>query len=227
MLHIEKRLEKLERKIRLYQFAFVSIILLGGLITITAFKKNTVPDLIQAKEFQVVDDDGKVFVSIKKGYGSGDIAVYNLIGTDIIHLLKSDAGTGVILTRNGNGNFACRLAGYTDGGGKLEIYNSKDKIADEIGYNTADAGYVALSSENGNKMIEMTSSNSGNGVYNSYDDKGNNIIIMGGTSQHDGTINFFNRNRYKICALGGDDNANGALNIYNSYGQNQNGVWPK
>jgi hypothetical protein len=204
MLTLEKRLEKLEKKLRIYQFAFMAIILAGGFLVITAFnKKVPVPDLIQAKEFQVVDDQGKTFISLKKDYDAGSIKVYNTEGTALIDLY-STAGTGAILTKTQTGKFACYIGAYNTGAAYIKIYNINEKAVDEIGSTSNDYGYVGVNNTNEDNILSITT-----------------------TSYGDGIVSVYNRYKNRICVLGPDNYGNGLLNILNSSGQNMNGIWPK
>ncbi|HYM94780.1 MAG TPA: hypothetical protein VET23_11620, partial [Chitinophagaceae bacterium] len=115
---LEKRLEKLERRVRSYQLTFIGIIIAAGFLIITAFgNKNAAPDLIQAKEFQVVNDQGRVLVSLRSDGNAGNINLYDGTGADFINLLSSAAGTGIIVTKNKKGDIACRLTHYNDDAG--------------------------------------------------------------------------------------------------------------
>lgn len=204
MSNLEQRLEKLEKKLRIYQFAFIAIILVSGFFIVSAFnKKAPVPDLIQAKEFQVVDDQGNTFVSLKKDYDAGTILVYNSSGIPLIDMY-STAGTGAVLTKTQNGKYACYMGAYNTGAGQIKVYNIDEKAADEIGSTTNNYGYVGVNNTNQDNILSITT-----------------------TSNGDGIVSVYNRYKNRICVLGPDDYGNGVLNVLNSSGQNMNGVWPK
>ena len=85
MSTIETRLLKLERKLRFYQLGITVILIGAGFFVVTAFNnRNAAPDLIQAKEFQVVDANGKVLISLKKDNSAGNIKMYTQTGSNIV-----------------------------------------------------------------------------------------------------------------------------------------------
>ncbi|MBS1931762.1 MAG: hypothetical protein JST72_11790 [Bacteroidetes bacterium] len=207
MSNLEQRMEKLEKKLRLYQIAFISILLAGGFLVVSGFnKKNQVPDLIQAKAFQVVDDQGRALVSLKKdnNNNAGNIRLYDQNGTTLLDIYQNDAGAGALLLKSKNSKNTCYIGSYNNGSGQIKVYNSNEKAVDEIGSTTSDNGYFGVNNFEGNNILSVTSSKNADGI-----------------------VSVFNRNKNRICVLGPDDNGNGVLNVLNSSGQNMNGVWPK
>ena len=205
MSTLEQRMEKLEKKLRIYQLAFISILLAGGFFIVSGFnKKNQVPDLIQAKGFQVVDDQGRALVSLKGYDNAGNIRIYDQNGTTLLEAYQNDAGAGAIITKSKDSKYACYVGSYTNGAGQIKVYNSSEKAVDEIGSTISDYGYLGV-----NNAAES------------------NILSISSTSNGDGVVSVSNRYKNRICILGPDDNGNGLLNVMNSSGQNMNGVWPK
>ncbi len=205
MSNLEKRMEKLEKKLRFYQIAFVSILLAGGFMIMTGFnKKNQVPDLIQAKGFQVVDDQGRALVSLKSDGTAGNVLLYDQSGTALVEMYRASSGTGALLTKSQDAKYACYIGAYNNGAGQIKVYNSNQKAVDEIGSTTTEYGYFGVNNSDENNILSITS-----------------------TSNGDGIVSVFNRYKNRIGVLGPDDNGNGLLNILNSSGQNMNGVWPK
>jgi hypothetical protein len=205
MSTLEQRMQKLEKKLRLYQLAFIAILLAGGFLVISGFnKKNQVPDLIQAKGFQVVDDQGRALVSLKSYDNAGNIRIYDQNGTTLLEAYQNDAGVGSIITKSRDSKYACYVGSYNNGAGQIKIYNSNGKGVDEIGSTVSDYGYFGV-----NNAAENT------------------ILSVSSTANGDGVVSVFNRYKNRIAILGPDDYGNGVLNIMNSSGQNMNGVWPK
>jgi hypothetical protein len=206
MLTIEKRLAGLERKVRAYQLSLLTIVLIATLATVLAYNKKTpVADVVQAKEFQVVDDRGNVLVRLKKDGSAGDLTVLNTKGTELVQLTSSTAGSGAVIGYGKEGNLIYRFIGDDGGGGAMDVYNSNGKVAGAMGATDVNSGYLLINNGEGNKLIHMTYGNSSKG----------------------GVLNIYNRNNSRICTLGSDPDNNGVLNVYNSQGQNMNGVWPK
>jgi hypothetical protein len=205
MSTLEQRMTKLEKKLRIYQIACISILLAGGFLVVSGFnKKNQVPDLIQAKGFQVVDDQGRALVSLKSTANAGNISLYDPNGTTLVQIYQNDAGAGAILTQTKYSKYACYMGSYNNGAGQIKVYNSNEKAVDEIGSTVSDYGYFGV-----NNAAENT------------------ILSVSSTANGDGVVSVFNRYKNRIGILGPDDYGNGLLNIMNSSGQNMNGVWPK
>ena len=205
-LQIESRLNKLESSVKVYRIILLSIVSVIAVVVMLSFnEKATAPDVLQAKEFQVVDDYGKVYISLKKDYDAGMFNLYDSKGTKLLSLLASDGGAGTIIGRDSYGKKTYRLINVQGGGGSLAIYNSNETIADELTITDKNTGYLAVNNAEGNKMLLMTyGSGSSSGIFSVYNNANN-----------------------RICVLGSDVNSNGVLNVYNSYGASMNGVWPK
>lgn len=205
MTTLEQRMEKLEKRLRFYQIAFIAILLAGGFFIVSGFnKKSQVPDLIQAKGFQVVDDQGRALVSLKNGGTAGEIAIYDQAGTKLLNFYRTSSGTGGIITKSQNNRFACYIGAYTNGSGQIKVYNTQEKAVDEIGSTTSDNGYFGVMNNKETEILSITS-----------------------TANSDGIVSVYNRFKNRIAVLGPDDNGNGVLNVLNSSGQNMNGLWPK
>ncbi|HSU27349.1 MAG TPA: hypothetical protein VLJ68_03145 [Chitinophagaceae bacterium] len=153
MSDIEKRLLKLESKLRIYQIAFIGLLLGTGFMFLTGFgKKPVATDLVQAKEFQVVNDNGKVLMSLKKdSTGGGRISIYNNSGVNVLMMHSAikggrmsitahDGNSGIVaaITEDNHGvlnvynkwnNRICALGGDAKGGGVLNVYdNASEKM---------------------------------------------------------------------------------------------------
>ena len=152
MSTIEKRVEKLESKLRFYQLAFIATIFVAGFFIFTAFKNNVAPDLIQAKEFQVVDDNGKVLVSMKKDTtGGGHVNIYNQAGTSVLYMNAGYQGGRIALSDN-NGNSGMVAAITDEGHGVLNVYNKFNKRINAVGGDAGGNGVVNVYNNAGEKM---------------------------------------------------------------------------
>jgi hypothetical protein len=205
-LQIESRFNRLERSVKIYRIILLSIASVIAVVAILSFnKKTTSQDVLQAKEFQVVDDYGTVYMSLKRDGDAGEFNLYNSKGTKLISLLSSDGGAGTIIGRDNYGKKTYRLINVKGGGGSLAIYNANETIADELTITDKNTGYLEVNNSEGNKMLLMTY----------------------GSGSSSGIFSVYNNSNNRICVLGSDANSNGVLNVYNSSGSNLNGVWPK
>ena len=138
------------RTLKRIVYGFGCLLVAG--IVVGATTLQTVPDVIRAKVFQVVNDDGVVVASFKarnRGKGAGVLAINNKEG-EIKALLSVDeeggrllltnkggaliAGLGVdkyggmLGIRNKDGKSVAVLLADKNGNGKLEIQNGKGKV---------------------------------------------------------------------------------------------------
>ncbi|HYC40746.1 MAG TPA: hypothetical protein VEB63_09675 [Chitinophagaceae bacterium] len=202
---VEQRLQRLEKRLRVYQYGFLVIILLGGFFMVTAFKKPGAADIIKAKEFQVVDDYGRVLMSLREDSDAGQLDMYNSSGTRLLTFTTSDGGAGTIIGRDASGKKIYRMINVKGGGGSMCVYNTNEAIASEISITDRNTGYMEINNTNGNNMLVCTyGTNSSSGIFSVYND-----------------INT------RICVLGSDATGNGVLNVLNRSGGGMNGVWPK
>ena len=205
-LQIESRLNKLEHSVNVYRIILLLILSAIAVVFLISFNnKTTAPDILQAKEFQVVDDNGKVYISLKKDIDAGQFILFDKRGTKLLSLMASGDGAGTFIGRDTYGKKIYRLINVKGGGGSLSIYNANEIVADELTVTDKNTGYLGVNNSEGNKMLQMTyGSGSSSGIFTVYNNANN-----------------------RICVLGSDVNSNGVLNVYNSYGEAMNGVWSK
>ena len=99
-------------------------LLVAGLV-VSATSLQTVPDVIQAKKFEVVNDEGKVVASFYANMGGGMLSFSNKDG-EVVAGLGSDEvnGGGVLGINNKDGK---RVAGIhaDENGGVARVFNNK------------------------------------------------------------------------------------------------------
>lgn len=228
MSTLEQRMLKLERRLRMYQIVFAAIIIAGSFFVLTAFnKKTTAPSLIQAKEFQVVDDNGKVLISLKKNVDAGNIKIFDEKGSNIIEMKNSDGGTGVIATKNKKGNLACQLTSYKDdqgiddGSGRILVYNIDGKVVGEMGSSSNASGIFSVKNSDGIKISELGSTVGGGGWVGVYNNDGKEVGEMSMTDGKTGYIGLNNSNGSTLFKVTYTSGTNGAwMGLYNSNGKN-------
>ena len=109
------------------------LVVVGGLLAATTVR--SVPDVIQAKTFEAVDGQGKVFVRISGSSNKPDsigsrqlggiITTHNIQGETLILMGMNDRGSGAIQTMNNKGRTLVSLATNPAGGGTLITENGK------------------------------------------------------------------------------------------------------
>jgi hypothetical protein len=193
---IEARMIKMERSLRLYRGVFILSVMLIAFLAVTSFKdKQSAPDRLQAKAFEVVDDYGNVLVKIGAYKNAGSITVYTARAKAILDILKNVDGNGAVVGYNRNEAIAYRLTGTSSGGGTMELNNG-----------------------NGKEVVYAGPTSSNGGLITIYNASGDQIVTTGQTAEQNGVINIYNRYTRRINAMGGDIDNNGVFNGWNNSG---------
>ncbi len=214
---LEQRLSLLEKRIRTYQLAFAGFIVVSIVIITMAFKnKNAYPDVVQAKSFQVVDDNGHVAVELNMDDGDGKITTYNAAGGKLIRLYSTVDRAGSIDAYDGKGNLNFSVANTSGGGGYVAVYNDKAKEVAEMGITDNSSGYFRINDKEGNKQAYLTYTIGGGG-YLSLSNNGVESIRLS-TEQNGGRVGVYNNNNNRVAYMGAEDNGNGNIVTWNSAG---------
>ena len=128
-MSIEHRLAKLKKQNRLYRHLFIFAALVG--VALVAWgHAQPIPDLIQARQFQMVNEEGDAVVAISSTPdGSGRLDVISKAGEPIITLTKNlNSGGGGILVFNKTGNGVVQIGDDAFGHGALQVcHRSENK----------------------------------------------------------------------------------------------------
>lgn len=242
---IETRLHKLERANRLYKKIFL-LLIAGCAITLTAFRsRNTVPDVLQAKSFEVVDDQGNVMVKVSQDNGFGLVKTFNKFGKKLVNITYTTKNEGFIGVENGNDRENIRLSSSGSSGGYIGVFNtSSQKVAilsaEEAG------GYLGLCNNSGDVKVLLKSQVDAGGFLSMYNSSGYSMASLlqttGGSgdlyirnnngddrlrlsvSDAGGSMHVFNNNKTKVIDIGVTTAQNGIVNTYNTGGTYINGV---
>ena len=88
---------------------------------------RSVPDVIQAKKFEVVNDDGKVIASLYANMGGGMLSVSNKDGK-IVAGIHADENGGVARVLNNKFAGVVVISANADGDGVMMTSGSKGKV---------------------------------------------------------------------------------------------------
>jgi len=243
---IEMRLQKLEATNRRYKM--ILIIMIASFATIfMAFKSpKTVPDVIQAKRFEVVDSYGNVLAIMNQDAGKGVIKTYNTAGKKLVNLTYTTNNEGFLSLEDGNGQEMVRLTSSNDGGGGyLGIYNPSGKrtvtmcndnsggnlyISNSDGNsratmqcNSSAGGFLALYNSSGYTAVKLTQTSSGNGDFYINNYNGDERVRLS-VSASAGNFQIKNNAKTMIVEMGGTSGENGTINTYNTSGTFVQGI---
>ena len=110
----EQRINGLENQVRTLKrivYGFGCLLVAGVVVSATSLQ--TVPDVIQAKKFEVVNDEGKVIVELRNliggGVDNGMLVTRNSKGQTLVELTSNMFGHGGVVTRNEKGEITYTL----------------------------------------------------------------------------------------------------------------------
>jgi hypothetical protein len=247
MNNIEMRLQKLEATNRRYKT--ILLLMIASFATIfMAFRspKAAVPDVVQAKRFEVVDYSGNVLVTLSQDDGKGIIKTYNSLGKKLVNITYTTNEEGYFALEDGKGQETMRLSSSNDGGGGyFSIYNPSGKrtmtICNDnsggniyvgnsngdtraaIQCNSSAGGFLGLYNSSGYTAVKLTQTSSGNGdlYVNNYN--GDERVRLS-VSSSAGNFQIKNNSKTMIVELGGTNGENGTINTYNTSGTFVQGI---
>jgi hypothetical protein len=174
MENFEKRLAALEKSNVRYRIILACAFAALLYFIITSFSpKNQVPDVIQAKKFELIDDHGAVLVRLENYKGNGSVTTFKPDGNTLTDIVATKSNAGGIVVYDGNGNKNLTITDVTGGGGSFIINNSQGQKVVSIGRNTKDAGSITLYNNINNQIALITSDTNSDGVALVYNSGGN------------------------------------------------------
>ena len=146
----DTRIESLEHQVRTLKrmlFGVFGLVVVGGLLAATTLQ--SVPDVLRAKKFEVVNDEVKVVASFYANMGGGMLSVSNKDG-EVVSGLGSDEvnGGGVLGINNKDGKIVAGIHA-DENGGVARVLNNKF------------AGVVVISANADGDGVMMTSGSKG------------------------------------------------------------------
>ena len=243
---IEMRLQKLEATNRRYKIILVLMVASFATIFMAFRSPKTVPDVIQAKRFEVVDAYGNVLVNMSQDDGKGIIKTYNKEGKKLVNITYTTNQEGFVALEDGKGQETMRLSSSNEGGGGyIGIYNPLGKRTltlcnDESGgnvyvsnsegnsratvqCNSSAGGFLALYNSSGYTAIKLTQTSSGNGDLYVHNKDGDERVRLS-VSASAGNFQIKNNSKTMIVEMGGTAGENGTINTYNTSGTFVQGI---
>jgi hypothetical protein len=168
----DTRIESLETQVRTLKrmlFGVFGVVIVGGLLAATSMQ--SVPDVIQAKQFQVVNAEGTVVASFYANMGGGMLSFSNKDGEVVVGLGSDEVnGGGVLGINNKDGKPVASIYADADGG-VLGISNKDGKGVVAIGV-IAGGGVLGISNKDGKEVAGIGVIAGGDGKMMTRDSKG-------------------------------------------------------
>jgi len=225
-MNIKQRLARVERQNRIFKGLFtLAGVAVAALIFYGATKP--IPDVIQARKFEVVNEAGRAVVRIKSWELGGRILTYPATGKywPSVELAHSDNGNGLLTILNKDGKELISAGADKVGDGLIQA--RKFQVVNEAGREVVVieswefGGRIATYPAKGEyrPSVSLSHDGSGHGLLSVYDKDGNRKIYLGGNKHgNGGAIFIINEMGAPVVQLHADEYGNGMVGAYNRKG---------
>ncbi len=164
------------RTLKRIVYGACGLLLVGGLLAATSMQ--SVPDVLRAKKFEVVNDAGIPVVTLETFKEVGVISTTDSLGNLLCLILpkiKSDGvSLGSLVTMNSKGQTLVELGATTDGEGMVQTQNGKGGRLVELGATTGGTGSVTTQNGKGGILVQLIAS-PGGGMVGTFDKEGKEL----------------------------------------------------
>ncbi len=156
---VEERLERLERQNRRLKTGLASLLVVAVAAGLVGFAQpDSIPDVVEAKAFHVVGEDGTVLVKLQDSLGTGSglfgtITTLNGEGKTLV-VLRAAQGVGTVSTWNGEDQALVAL-GVAHGAGAVMTMNGEGQKLAQLGSTKDGAGAVVTYDPSGKRAAGM------------------------------------------------------------------------
>lgn len=200
---IEERLERLEGQNTILKACLVALAgvslaciflgLFGVFGGSAAPDQEPVPDIMRAKAFHVVGDDGRVLIKLEDTSGlgaslAGTITTLNGNGQELVRLTATTTGEGVVTTTNGEGQELVKLTATTDGKGVVTTTNGKGQELIRLGATKGGRGSVTTMNSEGQELVGLSATEDGRGAVTTRNGKGQELVRLTATDDGRGAV---------------------------------------
>lgn len=149
------RLRKLERSQARYRAAFLITAALAAALCMVGARRQADTNL-QAKSFEVVNDDSKVLARFSSVNGKGDFRTYRADGNPLVSVYSSSDDSGRIEVYNAEGKSVVTLSTSTTGAGSLTVNTSSGERSVIIGSTAAKDGGIWIYNAAGARIAQIS-----------------------------------------------------------------------
>lgn len=168
-MNIEGRLERVEKRLRIYQgFIAALIIFLGAVIIREAAPGaragsdlQAIPDKIRARAFEVVNAEGVIVARLSGGiFNSGDLVLNGYSKPFSVIRSVQIYGAGIafhskIIDPSVDMSQILVTIGADDRGGLFAIYNDEEKLSVGINATVGGDGEITIADRNGRPLVRI------------------------------------------------------------------------
>ena len=191
---IECRLAKIESQVR-SQRRIITLLVILLVAGISYGAITPIPEVIQARRFEVVNGDGKVVVELESWELGGKITTLSAKGLyrPSIALTHTDDGQGLLLVYNKDGKKLIYAGGGESGDGLLLVYTKDGKHLIYAGANKSGDGLLKVKSKNGNDRVAISGGLTGGGGISVLNKTGEEVVQIHADDYGMGYVGAFDR----------------------------------
>ncbi|MCB9838403.1 MAG: hypothetical protein H6813_03610 [Phycisphaeraceae bacterium] len=186
----EERICRLEKSnLRMMIFAVLASVL-AALSLFMQFQRSAgVPDVVRAKAFHVVSDEGVPVAKIESTFGLGSIDGHQF-GT--LQLLDDDSKSKIQMMAD-------------DSGSNIEVFNSKSYRIVSLGSTNMETGFIGVASSTGGKLVELSSTYDAEGTISIYNKSNKELVRIGASKNGSGYMTVQNKDEQPRIMMGCSD----------------------
>ncbi|MDA7659971.1 hypothetical protein OAG01_00350 [bacterium] len=224
----EDRIENLENRVRRqrrWNIALGAVVVVGGLMAATGVR--SVPDVIQAKSFEVVGDKGETLVLLAanpKGDGAVEVRRKGRggdLGAKVALLGVDESGNGSLNVFNRDGMTMIGLFGADPtGNGSLGVYSQRGKQVFQASPDPDGHGVVQVYNKDGKTIIAAVGAGPmGHGGISVFAKDGKQVVQAASDAAGEGVISVFNKNQKVVASMEVNTDASGIIGVLNNDGE--------
>ncbi len=124
----QERLERLERQVRWYRNLTVLLLLAVAALLLSG-AGEAVPEVIRARSFEMVSQDGEPLAALRPTSAGGAIGIFNRKGGTAGVLTADATGGGLLNIISPHGRNGVLVLGYNadETGGAVTVYNKEER----------------------------------------------------------------------------------------------------
>lgn len=222
---LEDRLDRLERSNRNLRRGLV---LMTGLplIALTVAWKSSLQsvefDQISAREFQVVDEEGRPLIRLDEANGRGRLAILNSAGNMIVVAGGTEHG-GIITTNTVEGALSSALGTDSSGRGSIGLHDSATMPSVSLGVEDSGNGYVSVNTNTGKELAVVGSSEEGFGMITTFAEDGRQLVVLSRYLES-GYIGAYGENTAPLFGLGTFGQGGGGMIMFGPDGKRMTAI---
>ena len=166
----DTRIESLETQVRTLKrmlFGVCGLVVVAGLLAATSMQ--SVPDVIRAKSFEVINHKGKPVVVLGSDKHAGVVGVANHNGETVVAIASAEHAGAVVVTNHQGKSVV--VIGADSEGGACSVGNKDGKTVVGIGATKDNAAFV-LKNNDGNPVVVIAVNDHESGEIKTLDGQG-------------------------------------------------------